>query len=49
MPIRKSILSLYKALIALRRKLPELVTGAYEPVAAEGDLCSIGATPTARR
>jgi alpha-glucosidase len=34
----KSILSLYKALIALRKKLPELVTGAYEPVAAEGDL-----------
>jgi len=34
----KSILSLYRALIALRRKLPQLVTGTYEPVAAQGDL-----------
>jgi alpha-glucosidase len=34
----KSILNLYKALIALRRKLPQLVTGTYEPVAAQGDL-----------
>ena len=34
----KSILSLYKALIALRRMLPQLVTGTYEPVAAQGDL-----------
>ena len=34
----KSILSLYKALIALRGKLPQLVTGTYEPVAAQGDL-----------
>jgi alpha-glucosidase len=34
----KSILSLYKALIALRKKLPPLVTGAYEPIAAQGDL-----------
>jgi alpha-glucosidase len=33
-----SILSLYKALIALRRKLPQLVTGAYQPVAAQGDI-----------
>src|SRR5436305_3249342 len=33
-----SILSLYKALAALRRKLPELVTGAYQPVAAQGDI-----------
>jgi alpha-glucosidase len=33
-----SILSFYKALIALRRRLPPLVTGAYEPIAAEGDL-----------
>ena len=33
-----SILSLYKALIALRRKLPQLVIGAYEPLAAQGDL-----------
>jgi alpha-glucosidase len=34
----KSILSLYRALIALRGKLPQLVTGTYEPVAAQGDL-----------
>jgi alpha-glucosidase len=34
----RSILSLYKALIGLRRKLPQLVSGAYVPVAAEGDL-----------
>jgi alpha-glucosidase len=33
-----SILSLYKALIALRRKLPQLVSGAYEPVAAQGEI-----------
>ncbi|MGY2903747.1 glycosidase [Bradyrhizobium sp. URHC0002] len=33
-----SILSLYKALIALRRKLLQLVTGAYQPVAAQGDI-----------
>src|ERR1700704_1307189 len=33
-----SILSLSKALIALRRKLPQLVTGAYQPVAAQGDI-----------
>ena len=33
-----SILCLYKALIALRRKLPQLVTGAYRPVAAQGDI-----------
>jgi alpha-glucosidase len=33
-----SILSLYKALIALRRRLPPLVIGAYEPVAAHGDI-----------
>jgi alpha-glucosidase len=33
-----SILHLYKALIALRKKLPQLVTGAYEPVAAQGDV-----------
>jgi alpha-glucosidase len=33
-----SILSLYKALIALRRNLPQLVTGAYQPVAAQGDI-----------
>ena len=34
----RSILSLYKALIDLRRKLPQLVSGDYAPVAAEGDL-----------
>jgi alpha-glucosidase len=33
-----SILSLYKALISLRKKLPQLVSGDYVPVAAEGDL-----------
>ena len=34
----KSILSLYKALIALRRKVPELVTGAYEAISAQGNI-----------
>src|ERR1700726_2604358 len=34
----RSILSLYKALSALRRKSPQLVTGIYVPVAAQGDL-----------
>jgi alpha-glucosidase len=34
----RSILSLYKALIGLRKKLPQLVSGAYVPIAAEGDL-----------
>jgi len=33
-----SILNLYKALIALRKDLPQLVTGSYEPVAAQGDI-----------
>jgi alpha-glucosidase len=33
-----SILSLYKALISLRKKMPQLVSGAYLPIAAEGDL-----------
>jgi alpha-glucosidase len=33
-----SILSLYKALIDARKKLPQLVSGDYVPVAAEGDL-----------
>src|SRR4051794_16883240 len=33
-----SILSLYRALIALRRKLPQLASGDYEPIAAEGDI-----------
>ena len=34
----QSILNLYKALIALRKKLPQLVRGDYVPMAAEGDL-----------
>ena len=34
----KSILSLYKALISLRKKLPQLRSGDYVPIAAEGDL-----------
>jgi alpha-glucosidase len=34
----RSILSLYKALIALRRKLPPLASGDYVPLAAQGDL-----------
>jgi hypothetical protein len=34
----RSILSLYKALINLRKKWPELVTGDYVPMAAEEDL-----------
>jgi alpha-glucosidase len=34
----RSILSLYKALIRLRKQLPPLVTGAYEPIPAQGDL-----------
>jgi hypothetical protein len=33
-----SILSLYKALIALRKQLSPLVTGSYEPVAAQGNI-----------
>jgi alpha-glucosidase len=33
-----SILSLYKALIGLRKKLPQLISGDYTPIAAEGDL-----------
>jgi alpha-glucosidase len=33
-----SILNLYKALIALRRSSPQLVTGAYQPIAAQGDV-----------
>jgi alpha-glucosidase len=33
-----SILSLYRALIGLRKKLPQFVSGAYVPIAAEGDL-----------
>jgi alpha-glucosidase len=34
----RSILNLYKALIRLRKKWPQLVSGAYVPVAAQGDL-----------
>jgi alpha-glucosidase len=34
----RSILSLYKALIDLRKRLPELMAGDYVPIAAEGDL-----------
>ncbi|WP_407167510.1 alpha-amylase family glycosyl hydrolase [Bradyrhizobium sp. ORS 111] len=33
-----SILNLYKALIALRKRMPQLVRGTYEPVAAHGDV-----------
>src|SRR6202042_2490353 len=33
-----SILSLYKELIELRKQLPQLAAGTYEPVAAQGDL-----------
>jgi alpha-glucosidase len=33
-----SILSVYKALIKLRKQLPQLVAGTYEPIAAQGDL-----------
>jgi alpha-glucosidase len=33
-----SILNLYKALIAIRKKMPQLVTGTYRAVAAEGDV-----------
>lgn len=35
---RASILNFYKALIALRRRMPQLVDGNYEPVAAHGDV-----------
>jgi alpha-glucosidase len=34
----RSLLSLYKALIRLRKKLPELMSGDYVPMAAQGDL-----------
>lgn len=34
----RSILSLYKALIGLRKKLPQLTSGDYVPIAAQGDL-----------
>jgi alpha-glucosidase len=34
----RSILSLYKALIGLRKKLPQLQSGGYVPIAAQGDL-----------
>ena len=39
----RSILSLYKALIELRKKLPQLVSGAYVPIAAQGDLVALPA------
>jgi len=35
---KRSILGLYKALIDLRKKSPQLVSGAYVPIAAQGDL-----------
>jgi alpha-glucosidase len=35
---RQSILNLYRALLRLRRQLPQLVQGDYQPLAAEGDL-----------
>jgi alpha-glucosidase len=34
----RSILSLYKALIGLRKKLPPLASGDYVPIAAQGEL-----------
>src|ERR1700722_17090279 len=34
----RSILNLYKALIGLRRKLPQLISGDYVPIAAKGEL-----------
>ncbi len=34
----RSILSLYKALIRLRRETPALISGDYVPIAAQGDL-----------
>lgn len=34
----QSILNLYRALLRLRRALPQLALGAYQPLAAEGDL-----------
>jgi alpha-glucosidase len=34
----RSILNLYKALIGLRRKLPQLIGGVYVPIAAQGEL-----------
>jgi alpha-glucosidase len=34
----RSILNLYKALVRLRKKLPQLVSGPYVPIAAQGDL-----------
>jgi alpha-glucosidase len=34
----RSILNLYKALIRLRKQLPQLVSGDYLPIAADGDL-----------
>lgn len=33
-----SILNLYRALIGLRKKLPQLARGAYQPIAVQGDI-----------
>ena len=45
----KSILALYKALIALRKKLPPLVSGDYIPLAAQGGSpCLTGARARAK-
>jgi alpha-glucosidase len=33
-----SILNLYRTLIGLRKKLPQLADGAYQPIAAQGDI-----------
>lgn len=45
----KSILSLYRALIRLRRAEPALATGRYEPVAMTGDLVAYLRTDGERR
>jgi alpha-glucosidase len=34
----RSVLNLYRALIELRKAMPELVVGSYAPVAASGDV-----------
>jgi alpha-glucosidase len=34
----QSILNLYRALLKLRKQLPQLSRGAYQPLAADGDL-----------
>ena len=35
---QRSILKLYKALIALRKRLPQLASGDYVPIATQGEL-----------